>query len=595
MFSCCKSTLPSPKSLHVGFKLPIEYVDPAQVHVVPKQVADDLELDTMYAHLLTPKHEFAKKLVVEWNKKFSTSQRFLRDTQTMISNIPLYLENVNKSSRESTSTERITEIWKDTKEDVRFLEKYSFVEWDALRSMNESSTFLQAMSVINMSSPILSFIMPIIFFIFPFLLLKIQGVPITFTTYIDVLKQVAKHHFIGSFIQNIQSISLDKLVYLLMTVGMYLLQIYQNYNLCIRFYANVNRMNTNLCDLRGYVSSSISDINAFVKRNENLTTYAEFCKDAQQQSDTLSRLRDELKSIEPFKAGFSKITEIGYMLKCYYKLHSDVDYENSLRYAVGFDGFIGTLEGVSNNIQKRLVSLAEFTDADKCEFVKQYYPAYVSLDHVKNNCDFHANMVITGPNASGKTTIIKTTLLNIIFTQQFGCGFYKACSINPYTHIHSYLNIPDTSGRDSLFQAESRRCKDILDIINAPENVNARHFCIFDELYSGTNPTEAISAARAFLCYLVDKQNVSFMLTTHYVSLCRKLKGRSGIENYKMNMLATANELRPTYKLRRGISKIKGGLAILEAMEYPVEIINMIRGEHDIEKCIDSVYGFDII
>ena len=73
--------------------------------------------------------------------------------------------------------------------------------------------------------------------------------------------------------------------------------------------------------------------------------------------------------------------------------------------------------------------------------------------------------MITGPNASGKTTILKTTLFNIILSQQVGFGFYSSATINPYKYIHCYLNIPDTSGRDSLFQAEARRCKEILDSV----------------------------------------------------------------------------------------------------------------------------------
>jgi hypothetical protein len=61
------------------------------------------------------------------------------------------------------------------------------------------------------------------------------------------------------------------------------------------------------------------------------------------------------------------------------------------------------------------------------------------------------------------------------------------------------LNIPDTSGRDSLFQAEARRCKEIIDIIDEPLLTDARHFCIFDELFSGTIAAEATSASYGFL------------------------------------------------------------------------------------------------
>ena len=49
--------------------------------------------------------------------------------------------------------------------------------------------------------------------------------------------------------------------------------------------------------------------------------------------------------------------------------------------------------------------------------------------------------------------------------RQIGGGFYKSAKIKPVTHFYCYMNIPDTSGRDSLFQAEARQCKNILEKI----------------------------------------------------------------------------------------------------------------------------------
>jgi DNA mismatch repair ATPase MutS len=150
------------------------------------------------------------------------------------------------------------------------------------------------------------------------------------------------------------------------------------------------------------------------------------------------------------------------------------------------------------------------------------------------------------------------------------------------------LNIPDTSGRDSLFQAESRRCKEIIDIIHKPypdtqENRLAKHFCIFDELYSGTNPTEATQSAYAFLLYLSKYKNVDFILTTHYVSLCKKLEKKlekkaalKKIANYKMDVTKNpeTGKVKYTYLMKRGISKIQGAVLILEEMCYPKEILD---------------------
>jgi DNA mismatch repair protein MutS len=180
-------------------------------------------------------------------------------------------------------------------------------------------------------------------------------------------------------------------------------------------------------------------------------------------------------------------------------------------------------------------------------------------------------MIITGPNASGKTTILKSTLINIVFSQQFGCGFYDSAKISPFHHIHCYLNIPDTSGRDSLFQAEARRCKEILDIISAHKKES--HFCVFDELYSGTNPDEAETSATAFMSYITKYKNVSCLLTTHFVKICKRLHKNKNILNCKMVTENVNKKLKYLYILKSGISHVKGGINVLTEMNYPKEII----------------------
>ena len=563
----------STEPLHSTFRLPITYVPTAKLHLLPPAVSNDLEMtNTMYETILAPTHAFGRNLIVEWNKQFTTHTPFLEDTHIVLQNMPAYLEQMTTK----VDCEKMLEIWKDSKQDIAFMDKYSYIEWDSLRHLNESSSFLQTVSVINMTSPIFSFIIPVLFLIFPFILLKIQRVPIDFTSYIAVLKDIARHHFIGNFINNLQTISLNKLFYMAFTIGLYFLQIYQNYNLCIKFYKNLNRVNQHLYDLREYLTHSTRSMDAFIQLNLYVPTYDDFVGVTRTHCDVLKSHLSELEMIKPFTPGLSKVTEIGYMLKCFYRLHSDVSYENSLRYSFGFEGFINNISGISQHLNENHVALAQFSEDNVCEMRRQYYPAYVSGKHVKNNCNLNKNIMITGPNASGKTTILKSTTINLIFTQQFGVGFYDSCVMKPYTHIHSYLNIPDTSGRDSLFQAESRRCKEIIDVIN---ETTGRHFCIFDELYSGTNPVEATQAAHALLLYLSKRKNVDFMLTTHYIALCKRFKKSKRVQNY---MMVTESDdsyktIQYTYKMKRGISKVKGGILILEEMNYPCEIIDTIR------------------
>ena len=286
-------------------------------------------------------------------------------------------------------------------------------------------------------------------------------------------------------------------------------------------------------------------------------------------------LQNQIVDIEEFSPSLSKVSEIGYLLKMFYVIYSDDDFDESLKYSVGFNGYMQNICEIYNNVKKGFISYASFNRKENTQFKNQYYPAYCKENHVKNNCVLDKN-IITGPNASGKTTYLKTTALNIIFSQQYGVGFYGSCTLNPYEHIHSYLNIPDTSGRDSLFQAESRRCKEIIDIIN--ENADERHFTIFDELFSGTNPSEATKSAYAFLLYLSDFANVDYILTTHYTSICKKLARKNKVQNYKMDVQFDENEkIQYTYKIKKGISKVQGAILILEEMNYPDEIIDNIK------------------
>jgi DNA mismatch repair ATPase MutS len=220
---------------------------------------------------------------------------------------------------------------------------------------------------------------------------------------------------------------------------------------------------------------------------------------------------------------------------------------------------------------------------------------------VKNDITLDKKLIITGPNAAGKTTIIKTTLFNVLLSQQLGYGVYKTATIVPYHFLHCYLNIPDTSGRDSLFQAESRRCKEILDCIT--EHASKRHFGIFDELYSGTNPYEAVASAYGYIDHISGMKNVDFMLTTHYIRLCelfrssvskkskkpKKSKQEQGNPNIRnLHMKTTVGESGIDhvyhYKVVHGISKVRGGIKVLVDLKYPDNIIQTTQRIIDTKK-----------
>ena len=580
-----KEKVDTPTVIDTNFRLPILYLDEKQIYNVPENITSDLELlnnennDTIsvYQKLLTPQNTFSQQILPKWNNQYTTNTDFLKDSQTLIKNIEIYKKLVSKND---VNIESILPIWKNTKQNAFFYEKYNYLDWNILKQFNLSSLFLQITSVIHIISPILTLVLPILMLIFPFIILKIQGIPITVNVYIATLKNIAKNHSFGKVLLSIGTMSWDRIVYMFFTIGLYTFQIYQNITQCARFYKNIISINNDLLFMKNYLDDSIEKIHCFTEVIKDLPTYNEFRNVSLEHMKVLENMKSELNMISPFKHTFNKFYEMGYMLKMYYILHVDKKFEESIKYSLGMNGYIENICNLHNLVINSDIHFAKFTNENVCQFNNQYYPIINNDKLIKNDIDMKKNIIISAPNKAGKTTFIKTTLINIIMTQQFGCGFYDSATLNPYNHIHCYLNIPDTSARDSLFQAESRRCKEIIDIINSDENKNDRHFCIFDELYSGTNPEEAIKAGTAFLKYLNTYKNVNFMLTTHYKEVCKAFKKSDQISNFKM--LVNVNDddsFDYTYKITKGISDIKGGLRVLKDMNYPEEIINIIENK----------------
>lgn len=580
---------------HSTFNLPITYLDKAKIHDLAPSVSSDLELvvsqsdsKPMYNILFQPTHQFARELVPYWATHYTSDIGYLEDTKQVIQSIPNYRELLRAENDSSCSpnTEKLLEIWKAVKEDDGFMDRHSYIDWNMFRHFNTSASFLQILSMAQICSPIFSLVLPFLLLLIPFFLLKIKGVQITIRAYIDLLLIITKGHFIGSILSRFkQPISLENIMYMIFFAAFYGFQIYQNIRSCMRFHMIITRVNEHLFELKKYVANSVIKMENFSKLHCDKRTYTAFCNSTQEHCKVLRKLSDELCDIEPFSYNYKKAVSIGYMMKCYYSVYSIEEYGDALKYSFGFEGYIDNLMGVWENLNAGYISYAEYIETPTSKkhftkFVEQYYPAHLGNGAISNDCSLDKNMIISAPNAGGKTTFLKSTAINIVFSQQVGCGFYRSGVVVPYTHIHSYLNIPDTSGRDSLFQAESRRCKEIIDVVSSPENRDARHFAILDELYSGTNPTEAGKSAYAFLKYLTKYENIDFMLTTHYVYVCKKFKKSQKIRNYKMGVQPTdaTGGYRFTYKLEPGISKIQGAMKILKDMEYPEEMLDVIRG-----------------
>jgi len=561
------------------FKLPIHYVNSKAL--LKDNVIADLELvDTidpsgvpLYQSTFAPSTEPGKTILKQIPNYYTSDVAFLKDTQTFLKT---YHTDTTKPQADLTG---VLELWNEMKNDTGFKDKYHYVDWSYWEYLNKSETFLQIMSMYSLASPFLSMIVPLIILVVPFFVIKAKGLDISMSEYTDVLKVIASNHAIGKLCTNFNSVPIDQKMYLLLSAGFYVFSIYQNFLTCARFYKNMKHIHTSLCKVRNYITHTTDAMNELLEYTRPLQSYVLFNDSIQQNIRVLNEYKTKLENIQGENLTYRNIQQIGQLLKYFYEMYESEEYNAAFSYSFGFHGFVENMSGLITNIKDKKIAFATYQKKKKTTFKKAYYAALIHGKPIKNDIKLDKNLIITGPNASGKTTTLKTALINVILTQQFGCGFYKSCNMMPYQHIHCYLNIPDTSGRDSLFQAEARRCKDIIDVIKA--NKKDRHFCVFDELYSGTNPDEAVMSANAFMEYLVKFENVKCILTTHFIAVCKKLSSHQLIENYQMETMPTGDSFNYTYVLKKGISEVRGGIKVLHDMQYPDEIIQNSKFRND--------------
>jgi hypothetical protein len=562
------------------FKMPIYFNE--QKVSLKENIITDLELinsidsssNPIYSYVFDNSNTFSKKCIDQVTQYYTTDIEFLKDTQKLMKTYKKLPENDDKiiSDKISSKYTNIIEIWNEIKNDTSFKEKYYYLDWPMLEFLNKSENFLQWMSIYNIASPVISFFIPIIVLIIPFFVIKLKGLSLTIPEYIEVLKTVIANHAIGKLFTEFNNVEFSQKLYLLVSAAFYVFSIYQNVIVCTRFNNNMYKIHKYFSEIKEYLDKTINSMENYLSYSSSLHTHFHFNNTLVEKIKILTELKNKISRISEYKLSFKKIFEIGHILKYFYEIYENKEYNDALLYSFGFNGYVDCIEGLQNNIEERKLSFAEFTNKKKKNnFKNNYYAVLKNLEPVKNNVKLEKNMIITGPNASGKTTVLKSVLINVILTQQFGCGFYDSAKLKPYKYIHCYLNIPDTSGRDSLFQSEARRCKEILDIVD--NNKKESHLCVFDELYSGTNPEEAIIGSTAFMEYLVKNKYVTSMLTTHFIDVCEKLKNNKNLINYHMDVTKKNNKITYNYLFKEGISKIKGGLNVLYDMNYPKEII----------------------
>jgi DNA mismatch repair ATPase MutS len=184
---------------------------------------------------------------------------------------------------------------------------------------------------------------------------------------------------------------------------------------------------------------------------------------------------------------------------------------------------------------------------------------------VPNDMDWQENVLITGSNASGKSTFVKALALNAILAQSVYTCWAEGFSM-PRAQVMSSMAIRDNvQGGDSYFIVEIKSLKRILSALQDDKIT----LCFIDEILRGTNTVERIASSSSLLRYLCT-QNILCIAATHDIELTQIL---SVYRQMHFREEITPQGMVFPYRITEGVSMTRNAIRLLEQNKFPSQVI----------------------
>lgn len=194
-----------------------------------------------------------------------------------------------------------------------------------------------------------------------------------------------------------------------------------------------------------------------------------------------------------------------------------------------------------------------------------YHP--LITNPVKNSVSTNRSVLITGSNASGKSTFLKTVAINAILAQTI-----HTCLAEQYTSQFFYI-CSSMSLKDNVFQGESYYMVEIKSIKRILDKIAQQKIpvlCFVDEVLRGTNTIERIAASAQIMKSLNADNSICFV-ATHDVELTHLLEKE--YDNYHFQEEVLENDITFSYQLQKGRATTRNAIKLLSIMGFQDTIV----------------------
>jgi len=167
------------------------------------------------------------------------------------------------------------------------------------------------------------------------------------------------------------------------------------------------------------------------------------------------------------------------------------------------------------------------------------------------------NMLITGPNAGGKSTSLKAMAFAVLLAQTLTIT-NASIALTPFTKVFTTLNITDTVGKESLYQADKTRIKEVTATLAGLRD-DQKALLISDEMFNSTGASYGAALFYGTLNYIDEAlKNTLFAAATHFDVLTELEQDTHGsVANFRVEeaSLGADGKLSWTYQLKPGVNK----------------------------------------
>lgn len=178
----------------------------------------------------------------------------------------------------------------------------------------------------------------------------------------------------------------------------------------------------------------------------------------------------------------------------------------------------------------------------------------------------HRIMIITGPNAGGKTVALKTVGLLILMNQ---CGLPLPTSKKPILSIFNniYLDVGDNQSIQDNLSTFSAHITNIAQIV---KNIGGKDIVLIDELGTGTSPNEGEALAISVINEILFKNSFG-IISSHFEGV--KILAMQNDNIINASALFDEEKLLPTYKIKVGMPGKSYGVDVASRLGMPEHII----------------------